>query len=422
MKFLSLMTYLGFVWALFVSLCLAPGESLGQTATQYSRVVAQAERIAYLAAQRSALASQVATAALAPSATSLAVRMVAGPFGWAALGVSAGLVLAQMYYSQTDLSAVKTAASTPGGWQVTSSNAGVQTFPGFGTNTPGNPAYPNATIQFSATNVPLCAVDTEYQHDWVVGPFQSLSTAVFFTGNFFVNGPAVGGYTLYVCHRKGIPGSTSPMQEGLIPPTQQQVANFVGGLPASDPKSVEAHTNPVGTTGTTQPADTTISQAVAPTEMPTTVKPKPVPAGDIVVVDTVPPPASTPQQSTQQQTTTTTTTTTQNPDGSTTQHEETQATTSCAVGSHESRTFGTVLQAHQTTWETSGLLGTLNLLKSLTWPSTLPVIALPSAFFGSQQVDFNQWAWFFTVLRTLVIATASIAAYRIIFVGGGQTA
>ena len=88
---------------------------------------------------------------------------------------------------------------------------------------------------------------------------------------------------------------------------------------------------------------------------------------------------------------------------------------------HESRTFGTVLQAHQTIWGGSGLLGTLNLLKSLTWPSTLPVIALPSAFFGSQQVDFNQWAWFFTVLRTLVIATASIAAYRIIFVGGGQT-
>jgi hypothetical protein len=77
---------------------------------------------------------------------------------------------------------------------------------------------------------------------------------------------------------------------------------------------------------------------------------------------------------------------------------------------------------HQTIWGTSGLLGTLNLLKSLTWPSTLPVIALPSAFFGSQQVDFNQWAWFFTVLRTLVIATASIAAYRIIFVGEARQA
>ena len=210
MKLLSLTSYLTVIWGLLVSFCLAPAESLGQTATQYSRVVAQAERIAYLAAQRSTLASQVATAALAPSATSMAVRMVAGPVGWAALGVSAGLVLAQMYYSQSDLSAVKTAASTPGGWQVASTNAGVQTFPGLGTNTPGNPAYPNATIQFSATNVPLCAVDTEYQHDWVVGPFQSLSTAVFFTGNFFVNGPAVGGYSLYVCHRTGIPGSTSP--------------------------------------------------------------------------------------------------------------------------------------------------------------------------------------------------------------------
>lgn len=417
-KLLSLTSYLSLIWALFVSFCLAPGESLAQTATQYSRVVAQAERIAYLAAQRSALASQVATAALAPSAASLAVRMVAGPVGWAALGVGAGLVLAQMYYSQSDLSAIKTAASTPGGWQVASTNAGVQTFPGFGTNTPANATYPNARIQFSATNVPLCAVDTEYQHDWVVGPFQSLSTAVFFPGNFFVNGPAVNGQSLYVCHRKGIPGSTNPVQDGLIPPTPQQVANYVTTLPPSDPKSVEAHTNPVGTTGAAQPADTTISQPVSSTEMPTTVKPKPVPAGDIVVVDNVPPPASTPQQNTQQQTTTTKTTTTQNPDGSTTQQEETQATTSCAAGSHENRTFGTVLQAHQTIWSTSGLLGTLNLLKSLTWPSTLPVIALPSAFFGSQQVDFNQWAWFFTVLRTLVIATASIAAYRIIFVGG----
>ena len=90
MKLLSLTSYLSLTWALFVSFCLGPGEAFSQTATQYSRVVAQAERIAYLAAQRSALSSQVATAALAPSAASMAVRMVAGPVGWAALGVSAG--------------------------------------------------------------------------------------------------------------------------------------------------------------------------------------------------------------------------------------------------------------------------------------------------------------------------------------------
>jgi hypothetical protein len=45
-------------------------------------------------------------------------------------------------------------------------------------------------------------------------------------------------------------------------------------------------------------------------------------------------------------------------------------------------------------------------------------VALPSTFFGNQQVDFNQWSWFFVVLRSLVIAMASLGAYRIIFVGG----
>ncbi len=228
MKLISLTGYLGLIWTVLVSLCIAPGESVAQT-THYARVVAQAERIAYLAAQRSAMASQVASAAVAPSAASLAVRMVAGPVGWAALGVGAGLVLAQMYYSPSDLSAIKSAASTPGGWQVSSSNAGTQTFPGLGTNTPGNPSYPNASIQFSTTNVPLCAVDSEYQHDWMVGPFHSVSTAVYFSGNFFVNGPPVGGHSLYVCHRKGIPGEPAPLQDASTPPTQQQAANYVSG-------------------------------------------------------------------------------------------------------------------------------------------------------------------------------------------------
>jgi hypothetical protein len=147
-------------------------------------VVAQAERIAYLAAQRSALGLS-GRDGRARTFCCLDGRAHGGWSGWlGGLGSQCRLVLAQMYYSQSDLSAVKTAASTPGGWQVASTNAGVQTFPGFGTNTPGNPAYPNATIQFSATNVPLCAVDSEYQHDWVVGPFQSLSTAVFFHRQF----------------------------------------------------------------------------------------------------------------------------------------------------------------------------------------------------------------------------------------------
>ncbi len=384
MKLLSLTSYLTFIWRLLFSICLTPGESLGQTATQYSRVVAQAERIAYLAAQRSALASQVAAAALAPSATSLAVRMVAGPVGWAALGVSAGLVLAQMYYSQPDLVAIKQTASPPTGNWTYSYNG--QTY-----------TIPNHNIAGSPTPAAICPGGLMF--GYLGSPTPGMTSA---------------GPTNWWC-------PPSPAQQTTGTPTSTDIQQYLLGQSPTDPNAIEQHTIPVGTTGTTQPADNTVSQPVSPTEMPTTVKPKPIPAGDIVVADNVPPPASTPQQNTQQQTTTTTTTTTQNPDGSTTEQEETQATTSCTVGAHESRTFGTLLQEHQTRWGASSLLGTLNLLKSLTWPSTLPVIALPSVFFGSQQVDFNQWAWFFTVLRTLVIATASIAAYRIIFVGGGQT-
>jgi hypothetical protein len=136
-KLLSLTSYLTFIWGLLFSICLTPGESLGQTATQYSRVVAQAERIAYLAAQRSALASS-RRSGLAPSATSLAVRMVAGPVGWAALGVSAGLVLAQMYYSQPDLVAIKQAASPPTGNWTYSYNGQTYTIPNH--NIAGSPS------------------------------------------------------------------------------------------------------------------------------------------------------------------------------------------------------------------------------------------------------------------------------------------
>jgi hypothetical protein len=80
----------------------------------------------------------------------------------------------------------------------------------------------------SARRMSRCAVDSEYQHDWVVGPFQSLSTAVFFTGNFFVNGPAVGGQ-LVCLPSQGHSRSTSPIQDALIPPTQQQWPTSVGG-------------------------------------------------------------------------------------------------------------------------------------------------------------------------------------------------
>jgi hypothetical protein len=140
----------------------------------------------------------------------MAVRMVAGPVGWAALGVSAGLVLAQMYYSQPDLAAIKQAASPPTGNWTYSYNGQTYTIPNH--NIAGSP--------LTGTGLPWWA------------------------------------------HVR-LPGQSDAGHD-LGRALQLVVSAF-------------AHTSPVGTTGTTQPADNTVSHPVSPTEMPTTVKPKPVP-------------------------------------------------------------------------------------------------------------------------------------------------
>ena len=221
-------------------------------------------------------------------------------------------------YSQPDLAAIKTAASPPTGIYSYTFNGQTYTIP---TQYVGSPT--------TALNCPGGKM-----YGFPGSPPPGMSPAG--PGNWWC--------------------PPAPAQQGIAPPTQASAQQYLLDQSLTAPLSIEQHTTPIGTTGTTQPADTTVSQPVGPIEMPTTVKSKPVPAGDIIVVDSVAPPPSTPQQNTQQQTTTTTTTATQNPDGSTTKQEETEATTSCSAGTHENRTFGTVLQAHQTVWASSGLL------------------------------------------------------------------
>ena len=395
MKILALGGYLTFVWLIFGAFCLMPMEALALQTTPYARVVAEAERIAYLAAQKSSLAAKVATAAVVANPASTAIRFVAGPLGWAALGVSAGLVIAQIYYSPSDLQTIKQAAS-PG---TTYSIQGYTLFPVVDGGTCPSPVG-GCTGQWAKIQT------NKYCDLGLYNP--SPVPAGWNFGGWVACGPP--SFLIVT----GGPGFQTTAQEA----TQAQVQQYVESLPAGDPQSIEFHDSPVGQGATPQGADSVETQPVAPTEMPTQVKQKPVPSGDSIVADNVPPPSGTQQQTTGQQQTTTTTTTTQNPDGSTTTQEDTQTTVSCLGGTHDGRTFGTVLLDHQAIWNGSGLLAAVNLLKNLTWPSTLPVISLPSSFFGSQAVDFNQWAWFFTALRTLVIAGASLMAYRIIFVGG----
>ena len=126
------------------------------------------------------------------------------------------------------------------------------------------------------------------------------------------------------------------------------------------------------------------------------------------------------QNGTQSTTTTTTTTTVTNPDGSTTS-TDTQTDTApvqCSAGNHESRTFGGILQDHLDLWQGSGLLSALNLLKTLTWPTTIPTYSLQSNLFGTFTLDFSAWSGMLTALRSIIIAIAGFVAYKIVFVGG----
>lgn len=410
MKRILLGSYLSFVFALLYFFCVWPAQAL---AVQYSRVVTLAARQAYVQANSTALSTYVAQRALSTTAGSLALRMVPG-VGWAALGISAGSALYSYYYSQADLSALKSAAGTPGAWQVSTTNYGVQSFPGSGSGTQANPLFPTASIQFHATNVPLCAPDAEYFHDWAVGPFANLQSAPFFEGNVFINGPAVGGNSLYVCHRKGV--GANPVQDSSSDATtQQQIVNYINTQNNYHTNHEAASQAPVG--------DNNVSIPVSTGELPSVVKDSSTVAPtDKVIAVGVPPPSGTQETTSTTQPTTTTTATTTNPNGSTTEQETSTANVSCIYGQHDSRTMQTVFDEHRAVWATSGLLALLATFQSLVWPTALPSFTLHSNFFGDLTLNFQDYASIFLALRTLIIATTTFIAVRYVFAGGGSNA
>jgi hypothetical protein len=373
--FIAIAAYAGLVSVVSLTLIASPASAL-VSPQAYARVVQQAEWIAYQAARKPAIVQAVAQAVIAPSPASLAFRAVTGPVGWAALGVGVALTLVQTYYSANDLMTIKQAVAASAGLIYTYNG---QVFPISGYS--------------SSANATQCPGGKAY----------------FYTGSGF-SSPRPGFFSAGSADWWCPP--TAPLPDE---PTQQSVENYLNTLPQADPNSIESHTQPKGVDQPTTPAQTDVSVPVSPTELPTTVKKtETVLPTDVVVNKDVPPPAGATTTQTTQQTATTQTTT--NPDGS--QTEDQTATTSCAAGSHDQRSFGSVLIEHQTKWNNAPLLSALTQLKTLTWPSTLPVVAFSSVLFGSFQIDFNAWAWVFLALKTLILAGASFAAYRIVFVGG----
>ena len=415
-KKLSLVLYMLLVDVVACSLVVFPAYAfqVSSSTTGYVRIASQAAQVAMLSAQRSATLASVAPLISGASAGSVAVRLVAGSVGWPALGIVAGMTLAMLYYNSTQVSALKAAAAPPGPWTI-----------------------PGATISGFHTTVsapcPGCG-STYDQMIRVVGTSPAGSSGCVVSvptlvpgwtgwGSMFVGDPFDGGCSSY--HYADSPASKATQAAGA-PATSQQLHDYVTGLPATDPNSVESNTVPVGSQVAPTPADATAAIPVPSTGLATSVVPAPsVSPTDVVVNPNATPPAGTETTHQTTQTTTgtatTTTTTTTNPDGSVTetrtQSQEETSAASCAEGNHDPRTFGSILQDHMSLWQGSGLLSALNLLKTLSWPSTVPTYTLSSNLFGSFTLDFSAWSGLLTALRSLIIALAAFVAYRIIFVG-----
>ena len=378
---------------------------ISSSTTGYVRVASQAAVSSMVAAQRAATLSSVA---------SLVSTSSAGSIGWPALGLVAGITLAMLYYDATKTAQLKAAATPPAPWSI----------PGFTNTFTGptsmsavtDPAYPQYDYALTTAFMPF-------------PPAPNAATCQYLTMPDGWTGPwTFKGTPCVYLHYAGASWDGTDPSFGTQPsPSPQDVANYVGGLPASDPLSIESNTVSVGAQATPTPADATASNPVPASGLQTTV----VPATNVQPTDLVvnpnatPPPGTTHTNTATQPTTgtsTTTTTTTTNPDGSTTQTKTTTAEetapVSCSLGNHEQRSFGGILQAHMETWKGSGLLSALNLLSTLVWPTTSPTYTLTSSFLGTFTFDFSAWAGMLLAIRSIIIAIAGFVAYKIIFVGG----
>ena len=111
---LSLCLYLLLVELVALYLVVVPvyAFQVSQSTTGYVRTLTASGSSAMFSSARPAQLSSVASAA-SVGGSSLAIRLVAG-LGWVGLGVSVGLLLYQLYYTQADLAAVKAGATVPG--------------------------------------------------------------------------------------------------------------------------------------------------------------------------------------------------------------------------------------------------------------------------------------------------------------------
>jgi hypothetical protein len=412
-KKLSLVLYMLLVELVAIYLVVFPVSAfqVSSSTTGYVRTLTPSGASTMFAANRASTIASVASAASAGSAASFALRLVTGA-GWIGLGVMAGLLLYEAYYTPAELTALKAAAVVPAHAVV-----------------PGVTLPANAqVIQPCAAPFPCSGYDAILNIPGTAPPHTSGCVTAVPTmpsgWSGWGNNPQGDGG----CMSGHLTGqANAPVTVPATTGTPAEVAAVLQNLPASDPLSIESNTVPAGVGASSTPADQVVSQSVPASQVTTQVVPaSQVGPTDVVVnKDATAPAGPVPTQtSTQTSTTTNTTTTTTitNPDGSTTTTSTTTETeeapvSACSTGNHEQRTFGGILQDHLDQWTGSGLLSALNLLKTLTWPTTLPTYSLQSTLLGTFTLDFSAWSGMLTAIRSIIIAIAGFVAYRIIFVG-----
>ncbi len=412
-KKLSLLLYLAFVELLILYLVAAPVYAFqaSSSTTGWVRSVNAAGASSMFAANRAANISTIASAAAA-AGTSLAIRMVTG-LGWVGLGVSVGLLLYDLYYSSSELAAVKAAATVP-------AHQGVP-----GVTLPANAQV----VQPCAAPFPCGGYDAIVNIPGTAPPGTSgcVTAVPMMPAGWWVwgNNPQGDGGCM-IGHLTG--QANAPVTVPATTGTASEISTLLQSMPAANPLSLESNTTPQGVSGIPAPADQVVTQSIPSTSVTSQVVPATsVDPTDVVVNKDATAPAGTAPTVTATQTSTTTNTTTTttitNPDGSTTTTStstdtDTAPVSSCSVGHHEPRTFGGILQTHLDTWRGSGLLSALNLLSTLVWPTTSPTYTLTSSFLGTFTFDFSAWAGMLLAIRSIIIAIAGFVAYKIIFVGG----
>lgn len=111
---LSLSAYLGFIVVLGIMLCVTPAQALVST-TGHARIASQSAMNALNVAKRSLAVQSIGSAiASSGSGASVAARIVASGVGWPAIGIAAGLVVAQYFWNQQQVADIKSQAGDPG--------------------------------------------------------------------------------------------------------------------------------------------------------------------------------------------------------------------------------------------------------------------------------------------------------------------